>query len=51
MNVSKIKSVLLGVAVGDAVGVPYEFRSREILLKNPVLMDLYIPLFPVKSIS
>lgn len=35
MNVSKIKSVLLGVAVGDAVGVPYEFRSREIMVKNP----------------
>jgi ADP-ribosylglycohydrolase len=35
MNVSKIKSVLLGVAVGDAVGVPNEFRSREIMLKNP----------------
>ena len=35
MNVSKIKSVLLGLAVGDAVGVPYEFRSREVMLKNP----------------
>ena len=35
MNQNTIKSVLLGVAVGDAVGVPYEFRSREIMLKNP----------------
>lgn len=51
MNVSNFKSALLGVAVGDAVGVPYELRSREIMLKKPVLMDLYNPLFPVKSIS
>jgi ADP-ribosylglycohydrolase len=35
MNVSKINSFLLGVAVGDAVGVPYEFRYREIMLKKP----------------
>lgn len=35
MNHYTIKSALLGVAVGDAVGVPYEFRSREIMLKNP----------------
>jgi ADP-ribosyl-[dinitrogen reductase] hydrolase len=35
MNQNAIKSVLLGVAVGDAVGVPFEFRSREIMLKNP----------------
>lgn len=26
---SKIKSVLFGIAVGDALGVPYEFISRE----------------------
>ncbi len=37
MNVSKVKSVLLGVAVGDAVGVPFEFRSREIMQKNPAI--------------
>lgn len=35
MNLSEIKSVLLGLAIGDAVGVPYEFRSREIMQKNP----------------
>lgn len=29
------KDVLLGVAAGDAVGVPYEFRSREHIEKNP----------------
>ena len=35
MNLSEIKSVLLGLAIGDAVGVPYEFRSRENMLKKP----------------
>ena len=31
-----IKSVLFGVAVGDALGVPVEFKSRQTLIKNPV---------------
>ncbi len=31
----KIKSVLLGLAVADAVGVPYEFLSREKMKQNP----------------
>lgn len=31
-----IKSGLFGVAVGDALGVPVEFKSRENLKKNPV---------------
>lgn len=31
-----IKSVLLGVAVGDALGVPVEFRPREYLRNNPL---------------
>ena len=31
-----IKDVLLGVATGDAIGVPVEFRSRDELLKQPV---------------
>lgn len=33
---AKIKSVLLGVAVGDALGVPVEFEPREKLSKWPV---------------
>ena len=33
---SKIKAVIIGHAVGDALGVPVEFRSREELKKNPV---------------
>ncbi|UZR95343.1 ADP-ribosylglycohydrolase family protein [Chondrinema litorale] len=32
----KAKDILLGVAVGDALGVPYEFKSREALRKLPV---------------
>jgi ADP-ribosylglycohydrolase len=31
-----VKSVLFGVAVGDALGVPVEFRSREEIKENPV---------------
>lgn len=32
-----IKSVLFGVAVGDALGVPVEFSERAILKSNPVM--------------
>ena len=32
----KIKSGLLGVAIGDALGVPVEFKSRTYLKENPV---------------
>jgi len=31
------KDILLGVAVGDALGVPVEFKSREVIAKNPVI--------------
>lgn len=33
---NNIKAALFGVAVGDALGVPVEFQSREIISKNPV---------------
>ena len=36
MITTKIKSALFGVAVGDALGVPVEFKSRERIAKNPV---------------
>lgn len=37
MNIERqIESVLVGVAIGDALGVPVEFRSREMLKTNPV---------------
>lgn len=32
-----IKDILYGVCVGDALGVPVEFESREFLKKNPVV--------------
>ncbi|MDO8897924.1 MAG: ADP-ribosylglycohydrolase family protein, partial [Bacteroidales bacterium] len=32
----KIKSVLFGVAIGDALGVPVEFKSRQTISENPV---------------
>ena len=33
---NQIKSVMIGHAVGDALGVPVEFCSREELKQNPV---------------
>jgi ADP-ribosylglycohydrolase len=36
INPNQIKSVLFGVAVGDALGVPVEFKSRQEIKKNPV---------------
>ena len=32
----QIESALFGVAVGDALGVPVEFKSRQTILQNPV---------------
>ena len=34
---TKIESGLFGVAIGDALGVPVEFKSREYLKQNPVV--------------
>jgi len=36
-SLSKIESLLLGVAVGDALGVPVEFKSRAALRTKPVV--------------
>lgn len=36
MNLEIIKSSILGFIVGDALGVPFEFESREKLKRNPV---------------
>jgi ADP-ribosylglycohydrolase len=33
---NNIKSILFGVAVGDALGVPVEFNSRQTINKSPV---------------
>lgn len=35
MSSNKVIDALLGVAIGDAVGVPYEFSSREQMELNP----------------
>ena len=32
---NKAKDALLGVAIGDAVGVPFEFNSRSEMKANP----------------
>ena len=32
----KIKDGIIGLTVGDALGVPVEFRPREYLIENPV---------------
>lgn len=37
MKTNKIYSALFGVAVGDALGVPVEFKSREFLKRFPVV--------------
>ena len=32
----KVKDGIIGLIIGDALGVPVEFTSREILKKDPV---------------
>jgi len=32
----KIRGTLFGLAIGDALGVPVEFQSRDVLKRNPV---------------
>ncbi len=36
MNKDKVKSMIIGHAIGDALGVPVEFNDRTKLEKNPV---------------
>ncbi|MBR2215862.1 MAG: ADP-ribosylglycohydrolase family protein [Selenomonadaceae bacterium] len=36
MNVAAVRAMIIGSAVGDALGVPVEFMSRESLAANPV---------------
>lgn len=35
-SLERLKSAILGLVVGDALGVPVEFKSREYLAKKPV---------------
>lgn len=36
ITLNDVKSVLFGVAIGDALGVPVDYKSRSFLEKNPV---------------
>ncbi|MFA6505280.1 MAG: ADP-ribosylglycohydrolase family protein [Treponemataceae bacterium] len=36
MPANKVRDALLGLAVGDALGVPHEFRPRHELERNPI---------------
>ena len=36
IKLDKIKSVLFGAIIGDALGVPVEFKSRQYLKQNPI---------------
>ncbi|UIR57905.1 ADP-ribosylglycohydrolase family protein [Sphingobacterium sp. SRCM116780] len=36
INIDVVRSALFGVAVGDALGVPVEFKSRETISRNKV---------------
>lgn len=35
MQSNKAVDALLGIAIGDALGVPFEFKTREQMKKNP----------------
>ena len=45
----KVKSVVIGSAVADALGVPAEFKSREALLENPVTDMVGYGTYPVPA--
>lgn len=36
LNLNSCKDLLFGVAIGDALGVPVEFKSREEISRQPV---------------
>lgn len=38
ISMTKIKDSVLGFAIGDAMGVPIEFKKREELINNPITM-------------
>ena len=45
----KIKSVMIGHAIGDALGVPVEFMTREELEKSPVTDMMGYGTYPVPA--
>ena len=44
------KNILLGTAIGDALGLPVQFLDRDVIAKNPVITmvghGLMIVLYP-----
>ena len=48
-KLDQIKAVMLGHAVGDALGVPVEFQSRERLEKDPVVDMRGFGTYPVPA--
>ena len=48
-KINQIKAVMLGHAVGDALGVPVEFQSRERLEKDPVVDMRGFGTYPVPA--
>lgn len=45
--IKKAKAVVIGHAIGDALGVPVEFRSREYLDENPITDMIGYGTYPV----
>ncbi len=33
----KVYDGIIGLAIGDAMGVPFEFKSRQEIVKNPIV--------------
>ena len=48
-NLYQIKSVMIGHAIGDALGVPVEFCEREELDENPVIKMMGFGSYPVPA--
>lgn len=49
VTLEQIKSVMIGHAIGDALGVPVEFRSRDYLRQHPVTDMLGYGTYPVPA--
>lgn len=49
VTLEQIKSVMIGHAIGDALGVPVEFRSRDYLRKHPVTDMIGYGTYPVPA--
>lgn len=50
VTLAQIKAAMIGLAVGDALGVPVEFCKKEILRLRPVTDMLGYGTFAVPSV-